>query len=353
MQTLGTVYFAGTAEVTPGTILGKLLTVDGSGSSLDADTLDGSHGTAFATAGHTHSQYAGTAEVTPGTVLGKLLTVDGAGSGLDADLLDGLHATAFSGTAHTHTQYAGTAEVTAGTILSKLLTVDGSGSGLDADLLDGVHLSAIMGSVALAGMDINALILGTVQANDTIPFYDSSLGSVVKSDYLDFFSQFFSNAPATNTEGQSVRYIQWNNITGSAQYITRNQLLHTTGLSPLGTATIDPSNDLLFFTDVSAGTIPRVTTVGNFLSYGGGGSLDFDDIDSLSPIAPLALDDTLAVYDESASAAGKATVQEVWNSLGAAYRGCPRTVRPDCNIRFLRRDDKEGVYWQPVGIRAV
>ena len=55
----------------------------------------------------------------------------------------------------------------------------------------------------------------------------------------------------------------------------------------------------------------------------GGGGLDFDDIDSLSPIASLALDDTLAVYDESASAAGKATVQKMWDSLGALGAGNP------------------------------
>ena len=56
---------------------------------------------------------------------------------------------------------------------------------------------------------------------------------------------------------------------------------------------------------------------------GGGSGLDFDDIDSLSPIASLALDDTLAVFDDSAGAAGKATVQEVWNSLGALGAGTP------------------------------
>lgn len=40
-------------------VLAKLLTVDGSGSSLDADTLDGSHASAFAASSHTHS-YAAT-----------------------------------------------------------------------------------------------------------------------------------------------------------------------------------------------------------------------------------------------------------------------------------------------------
>jgi hypothetical protein len=41
VHSLGTVYFPGTAEVTAGTILAKLLTVDGAGSLLDADKLDG------------------------------------------------------------------------------------------------------------------------------------------------------------------------------------------------------------------------------------------------------------------------------------------------------------------------
>lgn len=36
-------------------------------------------------------------------ILAKLLTVDGSGSGLDADLLDGQHAAAFAASSHTHT----------------------------------------------------------------------------------------------------------------------------------------------------------------------------------------------------------------------------------------------------------
>lgn len=67
--------------------------------------------------------------------LADLLAVDGAGSGLDADLLDGNHASAFATSAHTHTAESAAA------ILTKLLTVDGTTSGLDADLLDGHHSS--------------------------------------------------------------------------------------------------------------------------------------------------------------------------------------------------------------------
>lgn len=126
----------GTASMTAAEILTALKTVDGTGSSLDADLLDGYHATALA----------GTAEVAAGTILAKLLTVDGTGTGLDADLLDGQHGTAFAAVGHTHTGYAGTAEVTAGTILAKLLTEDGTGSGLDADLLDGQHAAAFAGT---------------------------------------------------------------------------------------------------------------------------------------------------------------------------------------------------------------
>jgi hypothetical protein len=64
---------------------------------------------------------------TAADVLAKLVTVDGTGSGLDADKLDGNEAAAF----------LLAASYTAADILAKLLTVDGTGSGLDADLLAG------------------------------------------------------------------------------------------------------------------------------------------------------------------------------------------------------------------------
>lgn len=64
---------------------------------------------------------------TAADVLAKILTVDGAGSTLDADTVDGVHAASF--------QLA--AGYTAADVLAKLLTVDGPGSGLDADTLDG------------------------------------------------------------------------------------------------------------------------------------------------------------------------------------------------------------------------
>lgn len=158
------------ASYTAADVLAKLLTVDGSGSGLDADTLDGINASAFQLA----SGY------TAADVLAKLLTVDGSGSGLDADLLDGQDSTYYrnagninagtlavarggtgiaSYTANNYIRASGattleqrtpsqvlsdigalaSASYTAADVLAKLLAVDGSGSGIDADLLDGQH----------------------------------------------------------------------------------------------------------------------------------------------------------------------------------------------------------------------
>lgn len=62
-------------------------------------------------------------------ILTSLLTVDGPGSGLNADLLDGYNSD----------QFVLATSYTASDVLTKLLTVDGSGSNLDADTLDGQH----------------------------------------------------------------------------------------------------------------------------------------------------------------------------------------------------------------------
>ena len=97
-------------------LLAKILTVDGSGSGLDADLLDGQSG----------AYYLAASSYTAADVLAKLLTVDGSGSGIDADLLDG----------QSGAYYLAAGSYTAADVLAKLLTVDGAGSGIDADLLD-------------------------------------------------------------------------------------------------------------------------------------------------------------------------------------------------------------------------
>jgi len=87
------------------------------------------------------------ADYTASDVLTKVKTVDGAGSGLDADLLDGQSSAYFAVEATRSSNAAALAagiatkldssDYTASDVLTKIKTVDGSGSGLDADLLDG------------------------------------------------------------------------------------------------------------------------------------------------------------------------------------------------------------------------
>jgi len=75
-------------------------------------------------------------------ILTKLKTVDGSGSGLDADLLDGHDTVYFAPQSDTYTKSEVDDRVADATmsddgILDAVKRVDGSGSGIDADLLDG------------------------------------------------------------------------------------------------------------------------------------------------------------------------------------------------------------------------
>ena len=218
-------------------IIARLLTVDGAGSGLDADLLDGQEGAWYsnitARLGYTPLN---AVSYTAGDVLGKLVTVDGAGSGLDADLLDGRDASAFAlltGAAFTGAVTTGGAGGgffvtdrtnpasawamyhTAGTLrfnngpdrmaldANGGLTVgsvnattvrrggvdvwgaenDGSGSGLDADLLDGSHAAAFArlsgadfgGPITIAGgsSDFGQLVIGNALGGATMALFSA------------------------------------------------------------------------------------------------------------------------------------------------------------------------------------
>ena len=120
------------ALVTASALLAKLVTVDGSGSGLDADLLDGQDSAYFtniiARMGFTPVNRAGD------TMTGALALPGNPASALQAapkQYVDGL--------------------VTAAALLAKLVTVDGSGSGLDADLLDGQDSSFFTNIIARLG----------------------------------------------------------------------------------------------------------------------------------------------------------------------------------------------------------
>jgi len=99
-----------------------------------------------------------TGDMTPQEILDAIKTVDGAGSGLDADVLDGSQHRLLGGSEHAlvtpaqhgfmsagdkgkldNIESGATADQSATEILNALKTVDGPGSGLNADMVDGRH----------------------------------------------------------------------------------------------------------------------------------------------------------------------------------------------------------------------
>lgn len=156
-------------------ILGWLLAQDGAGSGLDADLLDGQHGSWYTDiTGRLGYTPLNAVAYTADDVVGKLVTVDGAGSGLDSDLLDGQHGS-YYGNIPARLGFTPVQQGTGVGQLSNIVKIgwsgsrvkatvdasdmgnlvfdshisdvwrasnDGSGSGLDADLLDGLHAAS-------------------------------------------------------------------------------------------------------------------------------------------------------------------------------------------------------------------
>jgi len=142
---------------------------------------------------------------TASDVLTKIKTVDGSGSGLDADTLDSLQVTSlvsnnyfqdnsgggdvansyliatFTSNNYIQTQLGtklNSSSYTASDVLTKIKTVDGSGSGLDADLLDGQEASAFQTVAAPNAPSITS----TTVVNETIEmvFGQSSTSGVTR-----------------------------------------------------------------------------------------------------------------------------------------------------------------------------
>ena len=144
-----------------------------------------------------------------------VLANDGSGSTLDADLLDGSHASAFADSSHAH---SGT-DITNGTvadariassiardseIVPTVLANDGSGSTLDADLLDGYHASAIMSAAGLT--QIYALTSSdSVVEMDSFTVYAPGSGTLRRR--LEITSRFVCCAQASEDTSNRGRIV--------------------------------------------------------------------------------------------------------------------------------------------------
>ncbi len=92
------------------------------------------------------------ATYTAADVLAKLLTVDGSGTGLDADLLDGQHASAFAAAGHNHdAAYLGK-----------------NAKAADSELLDGFNSTAFLRSVNGTGPDANGNVAVNVDLSSRL-----------------------------------------------------------------------------------------------------------------------------------------------------------------------------------------
>jgi len=192
---------------TPAEILTAIKTVDGAGSGLDADTLDGLNSAAFIQNGeqvmalvlaadgvnsgldadrldgHDSSAFVRTAA----QLIELLLTVDGANSSLDADRLDGHDSSAFVRTA--------------AQIMALLLDADGSGSNLDADKVDGLHASKFMRVDVDTGTSGNLGVGGVITATSFLGDGSELTGIAAGSP----FDQDLNRSNTADLQGLHVR----------------------------------------------------------------------------------------------------------------------------------------------------
>jgi len=187
-------------------VLTKIKTVDGAGSGLDADTLDGANSTFFTNASNINTGTLATARLS-GTYP---ISISGS-----ADRLDGLQGTDFTsnnyvqgrftsnnhittriGIRATNTYVQGTfssnnylqaqlgtklnsSSYTASDVLTKIKTVDGAGSGLDADLLDGKTSTDFTSNTYVRGtFSSNNYLQGTFSSNN---YLQAQLGTKLNS----------------------------------------------------------------------------------------------------------------------------------------------------------------------------
>ena len=163
-------------------ILTEIKTVDGTGSGLDADLLDGQHGAYYAVAATENSRLANTnafiatkldsSSYTASDVLTKIKTVDGASSGLDADLLDGQEGSYYAVAATENSRLANTNAYIASTLTSAQ-NLAGARLGATAT----VQISGdVAGSASFSGNTVNVAV---TQQNNSVDLGTHTTGNYV------------------------------------------------------------------------------------------------------------------------------------------------------------------------------
>jgi len=285
------------------------------------------------------------------TILTKLAPVDGAGSGLDADMVDGEHAAALhawanltgvpstfppslpipqSGVTNLVSDLASKLNAsvyTAADVLAKLITVDGTGTGLDSDLLDGQHGAYYLSfanftgamtdaqhgnraggalhaaaTASVAGFMVDAPSDGKTYGRNNAAWLES-----VTKAYVDAQDALKVAGPATSTDNALVRFdlatgklVQNStatlddsgNLTGIAAFTMSGQA--NIGTNVIAGATVQAGSGI-FQAPNTGGTAPAIltnSTAGNIYlrpnGYASGaGQLVLDTAGNCSPAGAL------------------------------------------------------------------
>lgn len=153
--------------------------------------VPGDHGDLGGLSDNDHPQYLLAASYTAADVLAKLLTVDGSGSGLDADLLDGLSSADFASATRNLTAGAG---LTGGGTLAADRTFDvGAGTGITVNAADVALNTAHVRNVDHSGVTLTAGTGltggGDISANRTFDV-GAGDGIIVNADNVQFDNEF-------------------------------------------------------------------------------------------------------------------------------------------------------------------
>jgi phosphoglycolate phosphatase-like HAD superfamily hydrolase len=207
------------SSYTAADVLTKIKTVDGAGSGLNADTLDGLQGSSYSSNNYITNHYttnnyiqtfvaaevAGIVDSAPAALdtLNELAAALGDDANFSTTVSNqiGLRATntyvnsTFSSNNYLQGQLStklNSSSYTASDVLTKIKTVDGSGSGLDADLLDGIQVT---------GLVSNNYAQDTFVSNgfgtDTFSSNNYNLSIFTSNNYVD--GKFTSNTFLTDT----------------------------------------------------------------------------------------------------------------------------------------------------------